>query len=114
MAKLTAQKIDKSGSVKTYATAAAAGDTFDSFDGILIHAKNVNVGSRTITIAAVDDPIITPEAGSLVVPDVVVTVPATGDAVFAVPASHLSNAGLASMTYDDETDLTLAVFYVAQ
>ena len=48
------------------------------------------------------------------VPDVVVTVPATGDAVFAVSASHLSNAGLARMTYDDETYLTLEVFYVAR
>ena len=114
MAKLTAQKIDKSGSVKTYAAAAAAGDTFDSFNGVLIHAKNVNVGTRTITITTVDDPIITPGAGSLAVPDIVVTVPASGDALFAVPASHLSNAGLATMTYDDETDLTLAVFYVAQ
>ena len=115
MAKIAAQNVDKSGSVKTYSAATAGGDTFDSFNGIFVHAKNANVGAaRTITITAVDDPVLTPQAGSLVVPDVVVTVPISGDALFAVPASHLSSAGLASMTYDDEADITLAVFNVAQ
>lgn len=115
MAKLAAQKVDKSGSQKTFAAATAGGDTFDSFNGIFVFAKNANVGAaRTITIVAVTDPLITPEAGSLAVPDIVITVPTEGDAQFAVPASHLSSAGLASMTYDDEADITLAVLHVAQ
>jgi len=115
MAKIAAQKVDKSGSQKTFSTATAGGDTFDSFNGIFVFAKNANIGSaRTITVAAVVDPIITPQAGSLAVPDIVVTVPLSGDAQFAVPASHLSSAGLATMTYDDEADITLAVLNVAQ
>lgn len=115
MAKISHQKVDKSGSVKTYSTAAAGGDTFDSFNGIFVNIKNGHASvARTVTIAAVDDPIITTEAGSLAVPDVSVNVPALGDAVFSVPQSHLSAGGLASMTYDDEADLTVAVFHVEQ
>lgn len=115
MAKINAQKVSKSSSAHTYAVAEAAGDTFDSFDGILVHAKNGHASvSRVITIAAVTDPLITPEAGSLAVPDIVITVPAVDDRLFSVPASHLSSAGLASMTYDDEADVTLAILYAAQ
>ena len=115
MAKIASQKVDKSGSVKTYATASFGGDTFDSFPGVFVHVKNAHASvARTLTVVAVDDPLITPEAGSLTVPDITVNVPAVGDAVFAVPASHMTNAGLVIMAYDDEADLTLAVFNVAQ
>lgn len=115
MAKINAQKISKSSSAHTYSAASSGGDTFDSFDGIVINAKNAHASiARVITIAAVTDPLITPEAGSLVVPDIVITVPAVGDRLFSVPPSHLSSAGLASMTYDDEADVTLAVLYAAQ
>ena len=47
-------------------------------------------------------------------PDVTISVPASGEKMFALPASHLSSAGLASMTYDNEADLTLAVLNVEQ
>lgn len=115
MAKITHQSVNKSDQALTYAAAAAGGDTFDSFKGVFVHAKNANVGAtRTITIAAIDDPILTPKAGSLAVPDVVITVSISGERHFAVPASHLSSAGLASMTYDDEADITLAVLNVQQ
>ena len=115
MAKLTAQKISKSSAAHTYSVASSGGDTFDVFDGVVVNAKNGHASiARVITIAAVTDPLITPEAGSLVVPDIVITVPAVDDRMFSVPASHLSSAGLASMTYDDEADITLAVLYAAQ
>ena len=115
MAKLANQTIDKSDKTPSFSAAAAAGDTFDSFAGVFVEAKNANVGvTRTITISAVTDPIVTPEAGSLVVPDIVIVVPISGEKRFAVPPSHLSVAALASMTYSDEADLTLAVMHVQQ
>ena len=115
MAKIAIQNINKSDQALTFSAASAGGDTFDSFKGVFVSAKNANVGStRTITIAAVTDPLVTPEAGSLAVPDIVITIPISGERLFAVPASHLSAAGLASMTYDDEADVTLAVLNVQQ
>ena len=115
MAKIVIQNVNKSDQALTYAVASAGGDTFDTFDGVYVHAKNANVGStRIITIAAVDDPISTPEAGSLAVPDIVITIPTEDDRMFAVPPSHLSVAGLASMTYDDEADITIAILNVKQ
>lgn len=115
MAKIAIQNVNKSDQALTYSVASAGGDTFDTFDGVFVNAKNANVGStRTITIAAVDDPIITPEAGSLAVPDVVIIIPIEDDRLFAVPPSHISVAGLVSMTYDDEADITIAILNVKQ
>ena len=109
MAQLDIQKVDKSGSALSYDAAAAGGDTFNSYDGVFVHAKKANAGDATITIAAVTDPLLTQKAGSLAVPDMVITVPTADDVLFAAPPSHISAAGLVSMTYASETDLTIAV-----
>ncbi len=114
MAALTQQIVNKSGDALTYAAAASGGDSFVNFKGVVVHAKNANVGAtRTITIAAVTDPLSTPESQDLDVPDIVVTVPADGDRIFNVPPSHTSAGGQVSMTYDSEADLTLAVLNAA-
>lgn len=113
MALLTVQKVTKSSAGLSLAAAAAAGDTFANADGVFVQADKSTVGTTTITISAVTDPIITPEAGSLAVPDIVITVPASGNILFSVPQSHTA-LGIVSMTYDSETDLTLAVARVAQ
>ena len=115
MAVIAKQVIDKSGSVKTYVSAATAGDSFLSFPGALVHFKNAHATvARTVTIAAITDPLSTTEAGSVPVADVTVTVPAVGDAFVAVPGAFQSTGGSVAMTYDVETDLTLAVLYVGQ
>lgn len=114
MAQLDIQKVDKSGDALTYDAAASGGDTFNAFDGVFVHAKNADASTREITIAAVVDPLVTQKAGSLDVPDIVVTVPVTGDVLFSIPPAYISSGGIASMTYDDETQLTIAVLNVAQ
>ena len=113
MALLSVQKITKSSAGLSLAAAASGGDTFVNDAGTLVQADKSSVGTTTITIVAITDPLITPEAGSLVVPDIVITVPAEGNILFSVPQSHTS-VGIVSMTYDSETDLTLAVAKVAQ
>lgn len=113
MALLTVQKITKSSAGLSLVAAAAGGDTFPNTDGVLVQADKSSAGTATITISAVTNPLITPEAGSLVVPDIVITVPASGNILFSVPQSHTA-IGIVSMTYASETDLTLAVARVAQ
>jgi len=113
MALLSVQKVTKATGGLTHTAAAAAGDTFPNDDQTFVHAVKSTVGTTTITITAVIDPVISPVAGSLTVPDVVITVPASGDTHFSVPQSHTSN-GIVSMTYDSEVDLTLAVAKVGQ
>ncbi|MCK5641223.1 MAG: hypothetical protein KAJ19_10510 [Gammaproteobacteria bacterium] len=109
MAQLDIQKVDKSGAALSYDAAAAAGDTFNSYKGVFVHAKKANAGDATITIAAITDPIITEKAGSLAVPDMVITVPTADDVLFSAPPSHIGPDGTVTMTYASETDLTLAV-----
>lgn len=113
MALLTVQKVTKSSAGLSLVATAAGGDTFPNADGVFIQADKSTVGDATLTIAAVTDPIITPEAGSLVVPDIVITVPAEGNILFSVPPSHTA-VGIVTMTYSSETDLTIAAAVVAQ
>lgn len=113
MAELTVQKVTKSSAGLSLVAAESGGDTFVNDSQTFVQADKSTAGTTTITIAAVTDPLITPEAGSLTVPDIVITVPATGNILFSVPPSHTS-LGTVSMTYDSETDLTLAVAKVAQ
>lgn len=113
MALLTVQKVTKSSAGLTLASAAAGGDTFANNDGVFVQADKSTVGTATITITAVTNPLITSEAGSLAVPDIVITVPASGNILFAVPQSHTA-LGIVSMTYASETDLTIAIARVAQ
>lgn len=113
MSLLTVQKVTKSSAGLSLVAAAAAGDTFPNADGVFIQADKSTVGDTTLTIAAVTDPIITPEAGSLAIPDIVITVPASGNILFSVPPSHTA-LGIVTMTYDSETDLTIAAAVVAQ
>lgn len=115
MAEIAIQDIDKSSQAHTYSAAASGGDSFDSFNGVFVHAVNVDAGaSRVITIAAVTTSLPTPRGGALTISDVVITVPISGERLFAVPATHIAAGGTVTMTYDDETDLTLAVLRVAQ
>lgn len=113
MALIATQKLTKSGGLTPQA-AAAGGDTLNPDSQTFVQAFNANAGAtRTITIAAVTDPVITNEAGSLAVPDITIVVPIEGENMFSIPSSHISN-GIATMTYDDEADLTINVAKVEQ
>ena len=112
MALIATQKLTKTGGL-TPVAASAGGDTLNPDNHTAVQAFKANAGDTTITIAAVTDPLITKEAGSLAVPDIVITVPTDDQIMFSIPASHVAN-GVATMTYDSETDLTLNVFKVEQ
>ena len=113
MAELTVQNIDKSGAALSFVAAAAAGDTFIADGKTFLEVINSDVDSMIVTIPAVTDPINTPEAGSLVVPDIAVTVGVGETRKILPPPTHI-NKGVCSVTYDDETAVTVAAFYVGQ
>jgi len=115
MAAIALQEVNKSGAVLTYTAAAAAGDTYEGLTGCFIHAHNSHASvTRTITIAAVTDPLITAEAGSIDIADIAVTIAAITNRFISVPPTHISPDGSVAMTYDDETNLSIAVLHVPQ
>jgi len=115
MTLLTSQKVDKSNVAKTYAAASAGGDTFAGFPGAFVHVKNGNGSTaRVLTIAVVDASVTDRKGGAFTTSAIVINIPANGNRFFAVPATHTDKAGIVTMTYDDEADLTIAVLYVAQ
>lgn len=108
MAELIIQTIDREGGF-TVAAASAGGDTFKGHPGNIVRADNANgVSTRTITVIAVNDPLSTPQAGDVDLPDIVLVVGISSSDIFHVPPAYV-NAGTVSMTYDDETDLTIGV-----
>jgi hypothetical protein len=95
-----------SGVTPTYNVTAAGGDKFSPGPRVFVHAKNTNASPRVITFAT---------AGKLAefdVADMTATIPATtGDKILGpFPADIFAGTdGLVAMTYDAETDLTIAV-----
>lgn len=61
-----------------------------------------------INIDAVIDPLLTPEAGELAVPPIVVTITDIDEAMFSVPESHTSSGGIV-MIQDLVTPATLTL-----
>jgi hypothetical protein len=108
MATLVTQQVVRTGSgvTPTYNVVEAGGDKFSPGASVFVHAKNTNASPRIITFAT---------AGKLAefdVADMVATIPATtGDKIIGpFPADIFAAAdGLVAMTYDVETNLTIAV-----
>jgi hypothetical protein len=108
MATFNVQSVVRTGNgvTPTYNAAAATGDKFSPGARVFVHAKNTNASPRVITFAT---------AGKLAefdVADMVATIPATtGDKMIGpFPADIFAAAdGLVAMTYDAETNLTIAV-----
>jgi len=115
MAHLPIQKVFVSATIlgAGMVAASAGGDTFDSHEGVFVHALNESGGDITITIEAVDLEIPTSEGGSRSVVDMVVTVPiAVVEGVFfQVPPAYISG-GVVSMVYSSVTDITVGIFEV--
>jgi len=115
MALIATQDITKAGAAMTYTAAAAAGDTFTNGPDIAVHVLNANISvSRTLTIAVVNTPLSTAESEDITISNMVLTITAyaaTGQlgTWFTVPATHTAAGNIVTMTYDDETDLTVAI-----
>lgn len=111
MAELAIQIIDREGGI-SQAAASAGGDTFKGHPGNVVFVTNADgVATRTITIIAVNDPLNTPQAGEIDLPDIAVVIGISSSDLFHVPPAYVSN-GTVSLTYDDETDLTIGVAVV--
>ena len=111
MAELTLQKIDRLGTDMTYAACEAGGDTFQVRNNSFVHVINDDASSHVVTVVAVQDPLKTPEADEIDLPDIAVTVPAGEDRFIKVPPAY-QVLGVANLTYDDETTQTIAALYV--
>jgi hypothetical protein len=104
MATLATQVIPHDGVAPTYASAASGGDKGTPGAGVMIHVKNGDSGSHTLTLA------VPGEVDSLAVASRAVAV-AAGAAKF-IPLIDLYKdpaTGLASWTYDAVTSVTIAV-----
>ncbi|MFF7310556.1 hypothetical protein [Streptomyces sp. NPDC008137] len=104
MAILTAQRLPLGGLQPTYSNAAGGGDQAPVGEKLVLHVKNGDASSKTVTLA-------TPgTVGSLAVADASQVIPADGEAfiplksVFRDPAT-----GRASITYSAATSVTVAV-----
>lgn len=110
MAELTVQ----SASIRTtltpsYVACASGGDTFANNGRTLLHFKNANVGaSRTVTISSQSS---CNQGGTH---DITVTVPADSEEMtgFFPPHRFNDSSNDVSMTYDDESDLTVAAISI--
>lgn len=107
MATLTTQVVSHAGSTATYTAAGASGDKAAPGAGVLLHVKNTDAASHTVTLA-------TPgTVDGLAVADRAVTVPAAGEVFVPVLNLYRNPAdGLASITYDTDVSATVTVAVV--
>lgn len=105
MATLTTQVIGQAGTAITFANATAGGDACATGSDVKLLIKNGDASSHTVTL-------VTPGTvdGDLAIADRAVTVAA--GATVGVPVTDRykdPNTGLASLTYDAVTSMTVAV-----
>ena len=111
MAQLTVQEVSKNSSLTpSFSAASSEGDTFLNNGKVLVYAKNANVGaSRTITINSLVD------CNQGFDHDITVTIPQSSEEMvgFFETDRFNNSSGQVSMTYDDESDLTIAAIRIA-
>jgi hypothetical protein len=108
MAILTVRPVPHGGLNLTHVAASAGGDQAATGSGLLLHVKNGDSASHTVTL-------VTPQTeDGLAVADRAVTVAAGADSY--IPLLDLyrnPDTGLASITYDGVTSVTVGVLRVA-
>jgi hypothetical protein len=114
MATIAQQTIVDTGLDPTYAAASNGGDTFvnDGSNQQFLHFYNANVGAtRLVTITA--EVATTDKAGfpTLNVPNIAVTIPISGEKMIG-PIPKQAYGTNPAITYDDESDLTVALLKV--
>lgn len=113
MSAITIQTIAAAGLAPAYSNATASdtvpGATGD--DTIFIHAKNTNAAAATVTISPALSSIRVPGVGTVSVPSIAVTIPATtGDKMIGpIPAAYIDATGTITLANTGTiTNLTLA------
>jgi hypothetical protein len=104
MAVLTAQAMPLGGLQPTYAAAAGGGDQAPVGEKLVLHVRNDDASSKTVTVA-------TPgTVGGLAIADAAQTIPAGGDAFIPLKSTYRDPAtGRAAITYSAATSVTVAV-----
>lgn len=95
-----------------FAAANADGNYFSNDDRTYLHAKNNSAGELRVVCSAVRTSGSIPGYGYVTIPDISVTVAASGEMVIAVPWKFYNDTNSrANITYPDGvTDLEVAVF----
>lgn len=107
MATLQTQVVPHTGLSATYPAASGGGDKCATGSGVFLHVKNGDSGTHTVTLATpgTDD--------GLAIADRTVTVAAAGAQFIPVPDLYKDPSdGLAHITYDAVTSVTVAVLRV--
>jgi hypothetical protein len=104
MAVLTAQAMPLGGLQPTYAAAAGGGDQAPVGEKLVLHVRNDDASSKTVTVA-------TPgTVGGLAIADAAQTIPAGGDAFIPLKSTYRDPVtGRAAVTYSAATSVTVAV-----
>lgn len=118
MADLAVQNITKAGLAASFVSAAAGGDAFvnDNTERTVLHVKNSNGATRDVTITAQRTSVSVPGAGTVTVPNIVVTIPATtGDVeIGPFPEAYNDVNGKVQVTYSAVAGLTVAAKKLAR
>ncbi|MDX2552609.1 hypothetical protein ACKI1J_43115 [Streptomyces scabiei] len=104
MAVLTAQALPLGGLQPTYAAAAGGGDQAPVGEKLVLHVRNDDASSKTVTV-------VTPgTVGGLAIADAAQTIPAGGDAFIPLKSTYRDpSTGRAAITYSAATSVTVAV-----
>ncbi|MDX3559069.1 hypothetical protein PV729_46760 [Streptomyces europaeiscabiei] len=104
MAVLTAQAMPLGGLQPAYAAAAGGGDQAPVGEKLVLHVRNDDASSKTVTV-------VTPgTVGGLAIADAAQTIPAGGDAFIPLKSTYRDPAtGRAAVTYSAATSVTVAV-----
>lgn len=105
MAEISVQTIGLDGVTPTYVSCDSGGDTFkNSYGRTFLHFKNGDTADKTVTIASLK------ECNQGFIHNVVITVPAGGDAMVGAfaPIRFNDASQMVSISYSDVTSLTVA------
>lgn len=109
MALLTIQTVATTGLNPTYAAATAGGDQMINDDRTMLHVKNGGAGAVQVTITKVRQVVRKEGYGDIALSDIVVSVPAGAERMIsAPPAAYADSNGLANISYDQVTSVTVA------
>lgn len=106
MATLTPQSVARTGLTPTFAAADVAGDEFVNDGNTLLHVKNGDAASKTVTVAS---QVSSPPVGTAAT-DLAITIPAGEERMIGpLPKSAFDDAnGKVQVTYDAVTSVTVA------
>ena len=115
MAQLAIQTVAEAGLNASYAAAASGGDAVQNLKGeVILHFKNTNAASRTVTVVAQGTSKSVPDYGDMTKGNLVVAIPAGEESfVGPFPKRAFNDAGgNVQVTYSAVTDLTVAALQV--